>query len=360
MKKKVCFFSRGFAFNRLVRMQFYEKTFPREVDMYLIVSDKYEKQPEKKWPLTRTKVVNIGYEPIKFPFKLRKFCRENEIDRMITVGSSFGGFFLLFATLLREVDYVENLFTHVFYRFELQKKYLDKIKTFLDLFVYYPLFFFAQKATFTEKGLERKARRVFLVSKRKTRYLPAPVNEKRFRPSSKRLARKKLKLPLNENIVIHVGRVNSSKGSEILRKLIKLRKDIFFVVVGEINDSDFPKSAKNLIHLDKIENRNLPDYYNASDFSFCINQGGGGLGIATQEALSCGVPCVILKKWEIKNTISLFKTEESLEEVNSVLSKFFNMSLVEREKISKEARQFILENYSYSALGKKYIEAYLT
>jgi len=89
--KKICFFSVGFAFNRLVRMRFYEKIFPKNVEMFLFTTNKYEgREKEKyqyKWDLKRTKIITAEYHPLKLPFALRKFCIENEIDRVINIGN---------------------------------------------------------------------------------------------------------------------------------------------------------------------------------------------------------------------------------------------------------------------------------
>jgi len=360
MKKRICFFTRGFAFNRLIRMQFHEKIFPKDVEIYLVTTNKYDKYPEKKWKLSRTKVVVMDYNPLTFPFKLRKFCKEKKIDRMITVGSSFGGLFLIFATLFTKTDYIENLFTHVFYRLDLPGSIFRKIRTYLDLLLYYPLFSLAKKATFNELNMKKKAQEIFFISPDKTFYLPAPVNEKKFKIKSKTTSRKKLKISKRDKVVINVGRVNYAKGSDILGELIKKNKDITFLVIGKINDPNFPpKSTKNLIHLERVDNEKLADYYNAADFSFCINRGGGGLGISTEEALSCGIPSIILRKWEVKDSPALFKTKPSVKEANKVLKKFFSKSNEERKKLAKEARNFVLDNYSYKALKKEYTKVYL-
>jgi len=90
--KKIAFFTVGFAFNRLVRMRFYEKTFPKHVQIYLITTDKYEARdssmPQQEYDLSRTKIVKIHYD-WRLISNIRRFCKDNKIDRLISYLCSF-------------------------------------------------------------------------------------------------------------------------------------------------------------------------------------------------------------------------------------------------------------------------------
>ena len=78
MIKKIAFFSTGFAFNRQVRMKFYEKIFPKDIDIYLFTTDKYlGKEIENyqfKGDLKKTKRITIPYGNLKTATSLRKKC----------------------------------------------------------------------------------------------------------------------------------------------------------------------------------------------------------------------------------------------------------------------------------------------
>src|SRR3989344_9544822 len=100
---KICFFSVGFAFNRLVRLRYYEKIFPKSVEMFLITTDKYENTKEQnyqgQWKLKRTKVIVMKYHPLKLLFEVRDFCRKNNINIVTNMGHPFGMIPLIFGSI---------------------------------------------------------------------------------------------------------------------------------------------------------------------------------------------------------------------------------------------------------------------
>ena len=83
--RKICFFSRGFAFNRLVRMKFYEKILPKDVEIYL--STLQEKDKINKWNLKRTKIIFQEKNKLRLIINLRRFCKQNEITKLVNLGN---------------------------------------------------------------------------------------------------------------------------------------------------------------------------------------------------------------------------------------------------------------------------------
>src|SRR3989344_4667457 len=108
MIKKICFFSGGFAFNRLNRMRFYEKALPKNVDIFLVTTDRWHGKGKEayqfEWSgLKRTKIITLKYN-WTLPLQLKKFCRENKIDRIINIGNRVAMVLFLPLTLFTKKD----------------------------------------------------------------------------------------------------------------------------------------------------------------------------------------------------------------------------------------------------------------
>jgi len=84
-------------------MRYYEKIFPKDAKLFLFTTDKYEGAEKKnyqfQWDLKHTKIHVEKYDLKQLPFKLRKFCEENKIDRLFNIGYYMSCFILLYATL---------------------------------------------------------------------------------------------------------------------------------------------------------------------------------------------------------------------------------------------------------------------
>lgn len=365
MKKRICFFSVGFAFNRLVRLKFYEKIFPKDINIFLFTTNKYqgkEKQSyQKEWTgLKRTKIVYAEYDPIKTFFNLRKFCKKNKIERVINLGFHTAWPILFFSTVFSKRDYCLNVLTDIFkqhYLVETKKEKLNEIFTLVFLWLGV---FFAEKVFFTDRLNAQRAPIFFVSGKEKMSWLAAPVDTSRFKMGNKETARKKIGMPLNTNVVIFVGRISYLKCSDILRKLINENKDIYFIVVGRLIDKEFLDiKSDNFEYIEMLSSEQLVDYYNASDLSFCLNRGGGGLGLTSEEALACGVPIIVSKEFKLKKSASLFQVSVDFKEVNNVVRYFFKLPEKERLKLSKYARKYAEDDYSDDVWREKYINAYL-
>ena len=356
--KKICFFSVGFAFNRLVRMRFYEKIFPKNVEMFLFTTNKYEgKEKESyqyKWNLKRTKIITAEYHPLKLPFTLRKFCIENEIDRVINIGNWRGAINSLIVSPFSKTDYMTNIFGDI----------VDEENPFIwnsiNMLIFYSLIFFSKKTIFNDYADYKKYKRIF---GNKIKYLPAPVNTDLFISKDKLSCRKKLSLPKNKKIIFFVGRVDYGRGSDILIDLIKSNKDILFIVIGRLMDKNFEKlRANNVVFFEKKSSEELVDYYNAADLGLFLHRKyRGGLGLVVEESLSCGVPAITPVRQLPKYSESLFQTHFPLSalHMNKLISKFFKLSIKEREKLGKLARKFAQENYSDDTLESNYKNYYI-
>jgi len=358
MSKRICFFSTGFAFNRLVRMRFYEKIFPKNVEIFLFTTDKYKGKEKEhyqyEWELIRTKVIIEEYSTFFLPVKLRKFCKGNKIDRIINIGNWMSCLLLMISTFGLKTKYVMNIFGDITAKIHtIREKVIRRT-------LFYPLLLFSKTTVFNDLFDYNKYKKIF---GEKIKYIPAPVNTDLFKSKDKKKARKKLKLPLNKKIVIFVGRIDYTKGSDILIEVIKRNKDILFVVIGRLVDENFAKlkkKAKNIDYYEKKSSKELVDYYNAADLGFFVQRiEGGGLGLTSEECLACGVPAVN-RKWKGElPSLALITVSVDADESDKAIKNFFKKSKEEREKLRKIAREFIEKNYSDNIWKYDYIKSYL-
>lgn len=134
------------------------------------------------------------------------------------------------------------------------------------------------------------------------------VDTSRFTHTSQEKARLSLGLDTNAIILLGVGALIERKGfHHILHALSAVRsafpeKPVHYYVLGAKGmEGDFEKSLNNFIDKNKlrdsaflygkVDNANLPTWYNAADV-FCLSSFGEGSPNVLTEALSCGCPAV--------------------------------------------------------------------
>ncbi len=388
MGKKICFFSAGFAFNRLNRMRFYEKALPKDTEIFLFTTDRWHDKGKEayqfEWAgLKRTKIIVAKYDRT-LPFALRKFCRDNKIDRIINIGNRASVALFWFACLFSRTEYLFNMMGWVPIGKEMIKNRIKK--EIWDYFFFYFFAFFAKKITSNDLGVYKrftgKNKPLFFKlfgKKVKVVYLPAPLNTDMFYQKDKKQARKKVGLPLNKKVIIFVGRINPNKCGDILIELIKRNPDILFVVIGRSVLKEFEDllamKPKNLIYHAKKNPEELIDYYNAADASFLLMRlRGGGLGQTVQESLACGLPCICRELEGIKSTPALmqipyqkaiyaklvYDLHYGVKESEKAIKEFFNKPQKERDKISKIARDYAEQNYSHKIWATPHTKEYLS
>ncbi len=95
----------------------------------------------------------------------------------------------------------------------------------------------AAKVIFVSKALMKDACEKLDYDKSNGNVIPNGVDTNLFKPMDKEEARKKFGLPLDKKIVGFVGNLIEVKGADrlpaIARELLKLRSDVFFLIVGD-------------------------------------------------------------------------------------------------------------------------------
>jgi glycosyltransferase involved in cell wall biosynthesis len=364
MVKRICFFSVGFAFNRLIRLRYYEKLFPKDVEIFLFTTNKYagtsEEKYQAKWDLERTKVTTVKYNPFQIPFEFRKFCNKNKIDAVSNLGHPFGTIPLIFGSLFKKrkvllyflgdsIDYPKTD--------TLTKKGL------INLFILIPYFILvhlSDKVATVGYNTYRKSPLFFLSKKKKFHYIHAPVNTDIFRPQDKVTARKKLKIPLNQKTILFVGKVTSRKGGKLLREVIKSNPQIKFILIGKWQEKEIPRfKFKNMEVIDRVLNKDLPKYYSAADLSFAYHRQGCQMGIVGGESLACGTPILHTNRIAFKDSPVIIKISENLKEINNKIKAFFNLPNKDRINFSKESRKYVERYLSDEVWSNKYKEFFL-
>ena len=364
MGKKIAFFSVGFAFNRLIRLRYYEKIFPKDVEIFLITTNKYagtnEENYQSKWNLKRTKVIVLNYNPLTLSFKVRKFCNKNKIKYLSNLGHPFGAIPLIISSLFTKKKvflYFLGDVLEIYRNLGISKK---KARLFFILIPYIFLAHLSNKIAFVGKKSTKKAPILFLRNSKDIYYLHAPINTHLFKPIDKIKARKKLKISMNDRVILLTGKITYMKGGDILSGIIKSNPEIKFIIIGKWIEGEIPKfKCKNLITLDKVPNEELPSYYSASDLSFGFHRQGDQMGIVGGEALACGTPIIHTKRTAFKDSQAIIKISDSVSEANKKIKKFFELSKKERNKISKIAREYAEANLSDEFWQKKYIKFFL-
>lgn len=134
------------------------------------------------------------------------------------------------------------------------------------------------------------------------------VNQEIFKPSSKILARKRLKLPRQKFLVLFVGRLVEVKGINELLEAATQLPTIRFMVVGDgplaSKVQEFSQSYPNITFLGKVDNQNLPLYYSGADVLIVPSTHEEGFGRVILEALSCGLPVIGADRGGIKEILT--------------------------------------------------------
>ena len=192
------------------------------------------------------------------------------------------------------------------------------------------------------------------------------VDIKKFKKSKldKLSFQKKYNLPLNSKFILYVGRINFSKGINILIKafdqIIQKNDNYFLIIVGsdEINFNSLLNKYSNNLKLKVIKfehSSNIMFYYSIADI-FCLPSLREGFGLSVIEASASRLPVVVSDiyglhdsmidkvtglKFKVGNCNSLYNKLNYLIRNPNILERFGNQGLV-----------FVKENYDSKDVAK--------
>jgi glycosyltransferase involved in cell wall biosynthesis len=357
MIKKLCIFTISFAFNRQVMIDFLEEIMPNEVELYLFVP----KECKGKFTSKKIKIYESNYNKYSCFLDLRKFCKKNKINRIFSMGAlPQEAYLMAFATLNTKTDFMPHLVVNPFNAFNPFNMGFNTstLKALIEYFFLHPIPFLSKKFYVVSKDLTELTKKHFPLTRKKIKFLRYIVNTNTFKPKNKQKSRKKTKLPLKKNIILFVGRIENAKGSDIILKLAKINPQILFILIGQIFDKKI-KSANlpNLKLLPPQKSRTkLSEYYNAADL-FIFPSRTEGFPVVPREAMSCGTPCIVSNIIGLKMLKPAIKTTFKVRDINKKIHQFFELSNNKKSELSKESREFILNECSEEICKSLYINA---
>ncbi|MEJ2280079.1 MAG: glycosyltransferase family 4 protein, partial [Candidatus Lokiarchaeota archaeon] len=245
--------------------------------------------------------------------------------------------------------------------------------------------------TMTEKAKQRLYKIKYLPSKNliPKMVIGQPIDTNIFKPFSKtQVANIKSKLCINEKtkIILFVGKITPQKGLHVLIKSLNIlnrqfNKDNFkLFVIGKtytIKDDNYKEFLKKLIKKydlnSKIEwlgyqsREKIIQFYNISNVLILPSiklkkENTEAFGIVLVESMACQTPVIGSKLGGMKEIIKhiingfLFSPNNYCE-----LSKYINMILFDKnleQKMGKNGRNYVINNYSFSAILNKYLDFY--
>jgi len=353
MTKKICFFTTTFSSHEQVRLSYAEKYFPPEVQLFLLTP-----HSQNKYNLNRTKIIEPPENKIKFIFHLRRFCKKNNIDLLLNLGTYKEVYASFLATIFSRTKFIINEHGDIINYPKLRTNFLFRFIDRIDQFFVFTMYHFSKSVVLGAKDQAEELRKYLFLMKQKIYCLPLIIDEKIFDIKNKTKTRKKLHLPLKKDILIFVGRISYLKGSDILYDLAKQNPDKIFLLAGNELDKTFSeKKLKNVILLGSKGPEELADYYAASDLSILPSKI-EGFGLVSRESMLCGTPALVSNILALKSIPNAIISENTAKDMQIKINEFFSIPLKQREKNSKKLREAIVNETSYDKLKEKYLEIF--
>ena len=218
--------------------------------------------------------------------------------------------------------------------------------------------------------LANRAKKSSLFKDFSVKAIPNPLDTNLFSPQNKEETRTKLGLPIDKKLILFVAAKVSviwkgfsyfQEALEILKAQVPHNQDIELVVLGESDTETIQKLPFKAYALGRISDVNqIVSIYSAADV-FVTSSIQENLPNTIMEAMACGTPAIGFEVGGIPEMIehqqngflAKYKSAESLAEgMKWVLFE------ANRDELSKNARQKVLNNYSERVVIEQYLEVY--
>lgn len=186
-----------------------------------------------------------------------------------------------------------------------------------------------------------------------------------------RSLRKSLSIAQKDIVIIYAGKMTPNKDLDVLLlsidKVRKKHKNIKLLLVGG-GSPEYVDDLKNIIKerslediviwAGMIDNSELPQYYNASDFGVWP----GNLSNTIIEAMSCGLPVILPRRVSQNQTaLHLLKNDNGFSFKRgsvSGLAKSIEKSIVGNNirKMGRKSRKLVEKEYSWKQIANKYLK----
>lgn len=215
------------------------------------------------------------------------------------------------------------------------------------------------------RWLASEAKRSALLKGQKITSIPNPIDTHIYKIGDKQEARKRLGLPLDKKLILFASQrvTNANKGMDYLIEACRQLQlaDVAVVILGghaEEVVSQLPLEAYPLGYVN--EESRIVDVYQAVDV-FVLPSLSENLPNTIMEAMACGVPCVGFKVGGIPEEIdhrqngyvAEYRHAEDLAQgIRWILSE------ADYAKLSQNAVQKVMQNYSQQSVALKYLDVY--
>lgn len=256
----------------------------------------------------------------------------------------------------------------------LRRKFQGFLKPFGSLFA----FLFIKVTRLVEKIVLKKSKKIVLFSEfskkvlqetypqreEKIQIVPIGIDLEKFKPSDEQKEiRKKLGLPEDREIILTVRRLTLRMGLfELLSAALLVRQNfpkVLFLIIGEgplkealVNEIEQLNLKFNVWLLGRVPLEDLPLYYQAADLFVLPTAAFEGLGMATLEALSSGLPVVGTAVGATPEILSQLDLRLIVEEPKPALIAqgivtYLNQTPEEKQNLRKKARNLAEKQYNW-------------
>jgi glycosyltransferase involved in cell wall biosynthesis len=213
----------------------------------------------------------------------------------------------------------------------------------------------------------QRAQKSKMISKIPLVHLPNCIDTDFFKPIDKAVAKDFFNLPLDKKVILF-GAVNAlsdkNKGFDLLEKALegfKYRTDLIYLVLGASEKVESISGNTNIrIVSHKFDEETLVLLYNASDVTVVPSRQ-ENLSNTIMESLACGTPVVAFNTGGNLDLIDHKKNgylATSFDAIDLQNGLSFVLENKYYKRIMTNARNSIVESFSYSVVAKRYIGMY--
>ena len=196
--------------------------------------------------------------------------------------------------------------------------------------------------------------------KYKTNFIPISVDTTRFYPQDRLESKKIFNLPLDEKIILYIGRLEYEKNVAFIIdsfKEVKYEK-CKLLIVGTGSLSNKLKEIASLyldkiIFMGEINNLLIPKIINSANVVVLASYFEGSPTVI-KEALCCGIPIVSTDVGDVRKVVNLVNGGEIIDYTTESFLNGISKVLFRKEKVSKDAS--IL--FSLKSMGDKTVSIY--
>jgi len=200
------------------------------------------------------------------------------------------------------------------------------------------------------------------------------LDETRYDESKRMALRERLNIPEKSLVLLFLGRIHPKKQIELIIKampyVLELRKDIFFIIAGPVEDytyfenlkkiSQASKVDQNIIWNGPVKNQEVYDYYSASDI-MVLPSIVEGISMALTEALETSLPSFISNRVanyrEVEEDKAGVVIEPYYESVKQGLIQLLKDNNLLKQ-LSQNARKSVEKRYDINNVAALMIKAY--